>query len=247
MKGFRVPPRNPRTNPFGKYVTGYFNFRTEMFPLAPQEETSSWMWKALPVWTFFGGLFFGSYYAYNNLTEAKLWQNEQMFLAQQSDSAKAVKTLNYPEQAKAHTEPIPPYRNFITTRPDMAFGSNGVYASTNEVHPGVITNLRRHHDDANSLLFQFGHNWNSFRYTKAKPAEDYDAVRLKALFNLAAAAYHEGRRPSLHLPLAVQARVEAYSQQNVYDESILDYNYQQQQEFSEKYANMVVKKAHELQ
>ena len=216
-----------------------------MFPLAPQEETSQWMTKALPVWAFFGSIFFGSYWAYGNLTEAKLWENEKMFFAQQSGSDKAVKSLNYPEQAKAHTEPIPAYRNFVTARPDMVFGGNGIYAPSEDLHPSTISNLRRNHDDANSLLFQFGHNWNAFRYTKAQPAEDYDAIRLKALFNLAAAAYHEGRRPALHLPLAVQARVEAYSQQNVYDEAILDYNYTQQQDFSEKYADMVVKKAKE--
>jgi len=48
--------RNQRTNPFGKYVTGFFNYRTELLPLARGTTTIP---QHVLVLGFWGGLLFG--------------------------------------------------------------------------------------------------------------------------------------------------------------------------------------------
>lgn len=208
-----APYRNPRTNPFGKYVTGFFNFRTEFLPLARGTVPLSGY---IGVIAFWGGLLGGSYYCLNKYNEYYRFKNELLFQQHQTDIVGGRAALNYPEDVKLHSEAIKPYHNHMAVRQEMVFGNNGVFKTNPYSYSDAQTRVRNAEDKIDSTIFHGGLAWNVHRYTKAKPLEDYDAIRLRALFNLATAAYHENRAPGLFLPLATQIKLDKTKEEVVF-------------------------------
>lgn len=206
--------RNPRTNPFGKYISAFFNYRTELLPI----DSFRFGWvrtaSALSFWAFLTG---GGYYTLNQYTETQHWNNEASYQAMAGGATRnnPIHMPEYPADAPQHLEAITPMKNFISARPDMVFGPNKQWMAGDGVHTQYQTVARNLEDAIDSSFMQGGADFNVHRYVKAKPLEDYEAIRLKGLFNLAAAAYYEGRAPAFFQPLAHQAKIDQANRSSI--------------------------------
>jgi hypothetical protein len=205
--------RNQRTNPFGKYVTGFFNYRTELLPLARGTTTIP---QHVLVLGFWGGLLFGGKKLLDIYNEEHRFHNEMIYKTHQTAATGANYRLKYyTADTQPHSETIKPLHDHIAMRPDVIFGNNKVWGAISESASNVNTSVRARELQVDSLMMQGGYNWNSHRYTKAKPASDYDALRLRALYNLATAAYHENRAPGFFIPLSAQIKMEQIQKEKV--------------------------------
>lgn len=210
--------RNPRTNPFGRHILGIFNYRTQLNP--PSRGKVTFLRALIPV-SFWAGLTFGGYYLLKRFKTSFRYEGELQSAAVVGDRQGYYKGYReHTETMEAtrdqlHYHAITPYDNRVAVRQEYVFGNAPAFTApvTSFFHHHV--RLRLLHEKHNSLNYRLDPAHNSHRYIKAKPKEEYDALRLKALFNLSAAAYHEGRAPNVFIPLETQIQLQEVAKSSI--------------------------------
>lgn len=188
---------SPRTNPLGKYLQQWYNFRTRLSP--PEHDTSTTAGRLTTVALWFG-LPITAYILAVNTSDEWRYRAQKHWMSSRQPKAQINEKFNYPEETKGqlHDESITSRQFYQVARhqyvfPSLAKGQYGHY------HAHTMVQTRRANDEQDSTWCPGGVSHNVHRYQIAKPIEDYNAVKIKATFNLAAAAYYESRA-NLYFP-----------------------------------------------
>eukprot|EP00461_Guttulinopsis_vulgaris_P001750 UN01750 len=184
---------SPRTNPLGRNIQSFYNFRTM---LEPADADNHKFGTKLIAWAFWAGLPLGTYWALNNYSEDTWYKNQLNYQAHRTPCTRGSAKMFPPETVgQVCAEVIRPRNNVHLANQEYIFP-----ALTRPAHDGTAENpnqlyalVRRAEEKAGSLAYGFGHSHNIHRYEIAKPMEDYNAIKIKANFNLAAATYYESR------------------------------------------------------
>lgn len=197
----KLPTPNPSvtTNPWGRQLLGYYNNRTEWTPRKLQQPHISSLSKFAMLVGFFG-VPIGYMYAVKNQTYRTRVDHEHHYSSVVLGHSGVYPTANVPENTPVHVQTLTPYENHISLNSRSAFGYKTRF-TPEEVTQGHANMWLLEQRKENDPTYQFDSTYHLQNYMVAAPKEDYDAIKLKATWRLAAAAYYQDRAPGIYLPL----------------------------------------------